>query len=102
MTKSLAKNSVPGNAPPHTLKASQRPTRGIDCTIEKTTRRPEPESRSSGSEYPEKPSSIAISNSVTPMTQLISRGRRNAPVKNTLHMWNATAAMNMFAAQWCA
>ena len=50
MTNSLAKNKVPGKFPPQTANANQTPTKGIDSTIENTTRRPEPESRSSGSE----------------------------------------------------
>ena len=45
---------------------------------------------------------MASVSKVTPMTQLISRGRRNAPVKKTRHMWNAIAARNMRAAQWWA
>ena len=45
---------------------------------------------------------MATSNSVTPMIQLISRGRRKAPVKNIRPMWNVMAAMNMTAAQWWA
>ena len=42
--------AVPGKAPPQMSKASQGPTKGMDWTIEKTTRSPEPESRSSGRE----------------------------------------------------
>ena len=34
------------------------------------------------------------------MSQLSSRGLRNAPVKNTRHMWISIAAMNSSAAQW--
>ena len=37
---------------------------------------------------------------MVPMTQLISRGLRNAPVKNTRNMWTVTATMNNRAAQW--
>ena len=35
-----------------------------------------------------------------PMTQLISRGLRNAPVKNTRIMCVTIAAMKISAAQW--
>ena len=35
------------------------------------------------------------------MSQLASRGRRNAPVKNTRIMWANIAIMNINAAQWC-
>ena len=35
-----------------------------------------------------------------PMTQLISRGRRNAPVKNTRARCTAMEARNSRAAQW--
>ncbi len=34
------------------------------------------------------------------MTQLISRGLRKAPVKNTRSMWTDRATMNISAAQW--
>ena len=34
------------------------------------------------------------------MTQLISRGLRNAPVKNTRNMWTIIAATKISAAQW--
>ncbi len=34
------------------------------------------------------------------MVQLLSRGRRNAPVKNTRNMCAAIAATNSSAAQW--
>ena len=63
-------------------------------------RSPVPDSRSSGSEYPVKPAPKASSISATPMTQLSSRGRRNAPVKNTRSMWTTIAATNTSAAQW--
>ncbi len=36
-----------------------------------------------------------------PTTQLISRGLRNAPVKNTRSMCRPIAATNSSAAQWC-
>ena len=39
-------------------------------------------------------------NSTTPMSQLISRGLRNAPVKNTRSRWHTIAATNRIAAQW--
>ena len=34
------------------------------------------------------------------MSQFSSRGLRNAPVKNTRHMWISIAATNSNAAQW--
>ena len=36
-----------------------------------------------------------------PMSQLSSRGLRNAPVKNTRNMCTKIATMNTSAAQWC-
>src|SRR6478736_900940 len=38
---------------------------------------------------------------VKPTSQLISRGLRNAPVKNTRAMWVTIAAVNSSADQWC-
>ena len=38
---------------------------------------------------------------LTPIIQLISRGRRKAPVKNTRHRWTTTAPKKTRAAQWC-
>ncbi len=35
------------------------------------------------------------------MSQLSSRGLRNAPVKKTRIRWTMMAAMNSIAAQWC-
>ena len=35
-----------------------------------------------------------------PISQLSSRGLRNAPVKNTRNMWMSIAARNSSAAQW--
>ena len=40
------------------------------------------------------------SNMVTPTTQLISRGLRNAPVKKIRAMCTTMAATNIRAAQW--
>src|SRR5699024_8091210 len=57
-------------------------------------RRPLPESRSSGSEYPVKPAAMPMMTRRTPTTQLSSRGRRNAPVKNTRSMCTLSAATN--------
>ena len=37
-----------------------------------------------------------------PTSQFSSRGRRNAPVKNTRSMWTDMAATNISAAQWCS
>ncbi len=73
---------------------------GIDRMIELAMRRPVPESRSSGREYPVKPLPMASRSRVTPTIQLISRGRRNAPVKNTRHRCTTMAATNTRAAQW--
>jgi hypothetical protein len=42
----------------------------------------------------------ASGSSVQPMIQLISRGRRNAPVKNTRARCTVMAARNSSAAQW--
>ena len=39
-------------------------------------------------------------NSTMPISQLISRGLRYAPVKNTRSMCAMIATMNMIAAQW--
>ena len=64
-------------------------------------RSPVPDSRSSGIEYPAKPSKIPSSNMVTPMIQFSSRGRRNAPVKKTRMRWATIAATKTNAAQWC-
>ncbi len=36
----------------------------------------------------------------SPISQLSSRGLRNAPVKNTRNMWISIAARNSSAAQW--
>ncbi len=69
--------------------------------MEYPTRTPVPDSRSSSREYPKKPFIIDRTNRVTPTTQLISRGRRKAPVKNTRHMCTTRAAMKTRAAQWC-
>ena len=43
---------------------------------------------------------MASRNSTTPMTQLSSRGLRNAPVKNTRSRWMAIAATKNRAAMW--
>ena len=48
-----------------------------------------------------KPAARPRISSSTPTTQLISRGLRNAPVKNTRAMCSAIAPMNTNAAQWC-
>ena len=48
-----------------------------------------------------KPSAIARMKSVKPMTQLISRGLRNAPVKKMRSMCRPMAATKSSAAQWC-
>jgi hypothetical protein len=74
---------------------------GMDRAMEWVMRSPVPDSRSSGSEYPENPLNRASSSSVTPTIQLISRGRRKAPVKKIRMRWATMAAMNTLAAQWC-
>ena len=47
-----------------------------------------------------KPLAMASSSSVTPIIQLISRGRRNAPVKKMRMRWATIAPTNTSAAQW--
>ncbi len=47
-----------------------------------------------------KPSAIARMNSTKPMTQLSSRGLRNAPVKKMRSMCTPMPATNSSAAQW--
>ena len=93
-------SASPGNSPPKNMLASHWPTNGIDCAIEYAMRRPTPESRSSGSEYPVNPAPIPAVTSPTPISQLISRGLRNAPVKNTRIMCATIAAMKISADQW--
>jgi hypothetical protein len=43
---------------------------------------------------------MASSARTVPMTQLISRGLRKAPVKKTRNMCTVRATMNINAAQW--
>ena len=62
-------------------------------------RSPVPESRSSGREYPVKPSLMASRDKTVPMTQLISRGLRNAPVKKTRNMCTVIETVKSSAAQ---
>ena len=64
-------------------------------------RRPVPEMRSSGNEYPMNPSRMARISMMVPMTQLSSRGLRKAPVKKTRAMWTTMEPTKMSAAQWC-
>ena len=92
--------SLPGNSPPKTRYEIQVPTIGMPLTRPSMIRRPLPESRSSGSEYPVKPSSMASTKSVKPTTQLSSRGLRNAPVKKMRSMCRPIDATNSSAAQW--
>ena len=47
------------------------------------------------------PAANARISSSTPTTQLMSRGRRKAPVKKMRAMCRAMAPMNTSAAQWC-
>ncbi len=63
-------------------------------------RSPVPDSWSSSSEYPAKPLKTARIRRVTPTIQLISRGRRKAPVKKTRAMCTTMVATNNRAAQW--
>jgi len=63
-------------------------------------RRPVPERRSSGSEYPVIPIASAKTSSPIPISQLISRGLRYAPVKKTRSWWMTIAATKTRAAQW--
>ena len=91
---------LPGNGPPNKKNARYVPTIGMPCSAPSKIRRPAPDSWSSGSEYPNSPSSSPRVNSPTPISQLISRGLRYAPVKNTRSMWMVSAAMNRSAAQW--
>ena len=100
-TKSRWMVSGDGNSPPKSRKAIHVPTSGTDSAMEYPIRRPVPESRSSGSEYPVKPLKMASRRSVSPIIQLISRGLRNAPVKNTRSRCTTMAATNTSAAQWC-
>ena len=67
---------------------------------DRAARTPVPDSRSSGSEYPKKPSNIARISSSEPMTQFASRGRRKAPVKKMRARCTMIAAANNSAAQW--
>ena len=92
--------SVPGNLPPKTRKAAQLPITGMDWMIASAIRSPVPESRSSGREYPAKPSTRPSVISPSPISQFSSRGLRKAPVKNTRNMCTVIEAMNSSAAQW--
>ena len=47
-----------------------------------------------------KPFMTASTSRLTPTNQLISRGRRKAPVKNTRQTWVTMEATNTRAAQW--
>ncbi len=67
--------------------------------IPSAIRRPVPDSRSSGSEYPAKPSNVASANRTMPISQLISRGLRNAPVKKIRSACRPMAATKISAAQ---
>jgi hypothetical protein len=69
--------------------------------MERAILMPVPETRSSGSEYPRKPLKIDRIKRLTPMIQLISRGRRKPPVKKMRHMWTTMAPRKMLADQWC-
>ena len=48
-----------------------------------------------------KPARKPSRNSVTPITQFVSRGLRKAPVKKIRAMCTTIDAMNSSAAQWC-
>jgi hypothetical protein len=73
---------------------------GIDSMMPSAMRTPVPDSRSSGREYPAKPSAAASANMAVPISQLTSRGLRNAPVKKMRSTWIPIAATNRSAAQW--
>ncbi|SID01996.1 Uncharacterised protein [Mycobacteroides abscessus subsp. abscessus] len=91
---------LPGKSPPNSAQCIQVPISGRPMVMpESAARIPVPESRSSGREYPKKPSNIARMNSSAPMTQLASRGRRNAPVKKIRAMCTMIDAANISAAQ---
>ncbi len=75
---------------------------GIDSAIDCAIFKPAPDSASPGSEYPVKPSPMTSRNIVKPMTQLSSRGLRNAPVKKMRPMCVTIAAAKTSAHQWCA
>ena len=64
-------------------------------------RRPVPDRRSSGNEYPLNPLNRARISRVTPMIQFSSRGRRKAPVKKIRITCRTMAPTNTSAAQWC-
>ena len=44
---------------------------------------------------------MPMASMATPISQLISRGLRNAPVKKIRRLWASMAATNNIAAQWC-
>ena len=46
------------------------------------------------------PMSRASTSMTTPMSQLVSRGRRKAPVKKMRSRWTTIEATNSSAAQW--
>ena len=46
------------------------------------------------------PATSASSSKPNPTSQLISRGRRNAPVKKIRQTWTTIAATNTTAVQW--
>ncbi len=48
-----------------------------------------------------KPAARPMSSRTPPIDQLISRGRRNAPVKNTRNMCTVMDATKISADQWC-
>ena len=98
---SLGIRMSPGKSPPNSAQCIHVPMIGMPSVIDdRAARTPVPDSRSSGSEYPKKPSNIARINSSEPITQLASRGRRNAPVKNTRARCTMIDAANSSAAQW--
>ena len=100
ITKNRVSTSLPGNSPPKMRNALHTPTTGTEMTTEYAMRRPVPDSWSSGSEYPVKPLAIASRSRVTPIIQLSSRGRRNAPVKKMRMRWAMIAPTKISAAQW--
>src|SRR5438132_265770 len=89
-----------GDSPPNSRNAIQVPTNGIESTTEYAIRTPVPDKRSSGREYPVKPAPIPVTSIESPMSQLMSRGFRNAPVKKTRSRCATIASTKTTAAQW--
>jgi hypothetical protein len=98
-TKSREMTSWRENSPPSSTKVRSSPTTGRESSVACPTRRFAPASRSSGREKPANPLIRARASSARPTSQLSSRGRRKAPVKNTRARCTTIAATNTSAAQ---